>query len=147
MGDLVWKMCENGSISIACLGVDVLYIHLIETYIQLNEVYQHINLIKDDSRLPLEVGLKSELRKASTEVKGSHVFLNMVLADKILISGSLWLKYMMQHEINPINTLRWSSSYSLEHNLCLFLGLLYDLMSSLGQLIVYFLHFLKLRRL
>ena len=99
-------MCENGSISIVCLGVDVLYIHLIETYIQLNEVYQHINLIKDDSRLPLEVGLKSELRKASTEVKGSHVFLNMVLADKILISGSLWLKYMMQHEINPINTLR-----------------------------------------
>ena len=80
-------------------------------------------LIKDDSRLPLEVGLESEIRQAPTEAKGSHVFLNMVLEDKILITGSLWLKYMMQHEINPINTLRRSSSYSLEHNFRFFLGL------------------------
>ena len=91
------------------------------------------NLIKDDSKLPLEVCLGSELRKAPTEAKGSHVFLNMVLADKILITGSLWLKYMIQHERNPINTLRRSSSYSLEHNHRLFLGLPYEYHEQFGS--------------
>ena len=41
---------------------------------------------------PIDDDYEIELRKSSTEAKGSHVFLSRVLADKISIAGPPWLK-------------------------------------------------------